>query len=204
MSNTAGNWTPDSVTAVIDGILADNGPEDSALIIGQFYTENPGAYDAVHLQPIADGVRKRNPGPDAAMMTQRYLEGVGNAASRYVQGMQNPRRNPKEAALRAKGKWANRTQEAIQRDAYAQGIQRYDVAEAVAIATGDGGMAYTQGAQKRADKVGRAMSRLAPLMAGVSTTIQNMPQDSDAQREARLLQARKLMIQVGQQYKSGR
>jgi hypothetical protein len=204
MSDAANEWTAEAGRAVIDGILASNGPEDSALLIGQFFAENPDAYDAMHLNEIVPGVRKRNPGPDAAMMTQRYITGVGNSAQRYVEGMQNPRRDPKAAAKRAAGKWKDRVVEAANRGSYAAGIDRYDYAEAVQIATADGGQAYVQGAQKREAKVARAFARLAPLVAGVSTTIQNMPQDTDQQREARLIAARRQMIQVGVQYKAGR
>ncbi len=184
-------------------ILEANPPEVAAVILGQRFSQDPDFFNALHHREIAPGVRISNPGPDASTMLERYQQGVAGAAGRWVQGMQNPRRDPKQAALRAAGKWGQRTQEAIQAGSYAKGIQAYDVGEAVAVATADGGAAYTAGAQKRSAKVGRVFQRLAPLLAGVSQAIQNMPQDTDAQREQRLLQARKMMINVGKQLKGG-
>jgi|FLYL01.1.fsa_nt_gi hypothetical protein len=184
-------------------ILANNPPEVAAVILGQRFTQDPDFFNALHHREIAPGVRISNPGPDAATMTERYLQGVSQAASRWVQGMQNPRRDPKQAALRAAGKWANRTQEAIQQGSYAAGIQSYDLAEAVQVAVSDGGSAYTAGAAKRSGKVQRMHQRLAPLLGGVSQAIQSMPQDTEQQREQRLLQARRMMLNVGKQLRGG-
>ncbi len=182
-------------------ILATYDTGQAAIILGQRFTDDPEFFQALHHREIAPGVRISNPGPDATVMAERYAQGVQNSAGRWVQGMQNPRRNPKEAALRAAGKWGQRTTEAIQAGSYAAGIQRYDLAEAVQIAVSDGGTAYTSGAQKRLPKVQRTFQRLAPLLAGVSTTIQALPQDTDAQRENRLLQTRRAMINLGKQLK---
>ena len=184
-------------------ILAENDPATAAAILGQRFAADPDFFQALHHREIAPGVRISNPGPDATTMAERYNTGVGNAAARWVQGMQNPRRDPKQAALRAAGKYAQRTQEAIAAGSYAKGVQSYDVGEAVAIATADGGQSYVAGAQKRSAKVTRVFQRLAPLLGGVSQAIQNMPQDTDQQREQRLLQARKMMINVGKQLKGG-
>jgi hypothetical protein len=183
------------------GVLAAHPPDEASAILGQLFSERPEFWQALHGREIAPGVHISNPGPDPAVMIERYISGVQNAPGRYVQGMQNPRRDPKQAAIRAAGKWANRVQEAIQSGAFAAGIQQYDVTEAVQIATADGGQAYVAGAVKRQAKVGRTFNRLAPLLAGVSQVIQNMGQDTDAQREQRLIQARKLMINVGKQLK---
>lgn len=191
----------ESASAIRREILDTHGPEDAAVILGQKFSADPEFFNALHHREIAPGVRISNPGPDASTMVERYVTGVNNAGSRWVQGMQNPRRDPKQAALRAAGKWGQRTTEAIQSGAYAKGIQNYDVGEAVAIATADGGQAYVAGATKRQAKVQRSFQRLAPLLGGVSQAIQNMPQDTDAQREQRLLAARKMMINVGKQMK---
>ena len=187
--------------AIRRDVLDNNPPLEASRKLGELFSTMEGFWMALHNRPIADGVVIGNPGPDASVMSERYQTGVGNAASRYVQGMQAPRRDPKQAALRAAGKYRQRTTEAIQRGAYEAGIQSYDVAEAVQTAISDGGQAYVSGAQRRAAKVQRAFTKLAPLLAGVSQAVQSMPQDTDQQREARLLQARKLMLQVGRQYK---
>lgn len=189
--------------AIRQEILSGNPPEVAAVILGQRFIDDPEFHQALHGREIAPGVHIQNPGPDPARMTERLLRKVSGAGQDYVTGMQNPRRDPKAAALRAEGKWANKVQEAITRKSYGAGIRNYDQAEAVSIATGDGGSAYTAGVAKRAAKIARVHQRLAPLLGGVSQAIQAMPQDSDGQREARLIAARRAMINVGKQLKGG-
>jgi len=193
----------ETADAIRRQILAENDPVTGGIVLGVKLANDPDFYDALHGREIAPGVHIQNPGPDPSQMTARYLEGVGNAGTRYVQGMQNPRRHPVEAAVRAKGKWAQKTTEAIQLGSYEKGVRQQNYAEAVQIATADGGTAYTSGAQRREGKVSRAFQRLAPLQGGLSQSIQNMPQDTEAQREARLIAARRGMIAIGKQMKSG-
>ena len=57
-------------------------------------------------------------------MATRMLAGVQATADRFVSGMKNPRRNPKQAALAANGKWKDKTQKAIQQDRFARGVHR--------------------------------------------------------------------------------
>lgn len=185
-------------------ILNDNDPVTAAVILGQKLANEPDFYDALHGREIAPGVHIQNPGPDAAMMARRYQEGVGNAAQRYVEGMNNPRRDPVQAAIRAAGKYKQRVVEAANEGRYERGVANQNYAEGVAAATSDGGTAYVSGAQRRQAKVERAMQKLAPLLGGVSQAIQAMPQDTDAQREARLIQTRRAMIAVGKQYRGSR
>lgn len=185
-------------------ILDENDPVTAATLLAGLFDSDPDFYGALHGTEIAPGIHIQNPGPDAAVMTERYVTGVQATASRYVQGMRNPRRNPVEAAIRAKGKWANRVQEAIHNNLYEAGVRGQNYPEAVEIATGDGGAAFVAGAVKRENKVARVFQRLAPLLGAVSQSIQNMPQDTDGQREQRLLAARRAMIAVGKQMKGAR
>jgi len=190
--------------AVKDGIRALAGQTDPAKAFNDImdvWEGNPGLYEAVHQPDPETGVTIMNPGPDAGRMAEKYMRKTGAAAGDWVSGMQNPKASFKQAAIAAKGKWANRTTEAIQQDRFARGMAQVDEAEAIATATSDGGSAYTAGIQKRAPKVQRAFARLAPMLGAVSQTIRAMPQDTDAQREQRLLQARKQMIEVGKRYR---
>jgi len=187
--------------AVKQAILDNNDPVTAAMMLGELFVSDPEFHAALHGQEIAPGVRIQNPGPDAARMTEKLISRAQAAAADYVYGMQNPRRDPKAAAIRAKGKYNSNVQKAISEDRYAKGIQAYDQAEAVAIATGDGGAAFTSGIAKRATKIARVHQRLAPLLGAVSSAIQNMPQDTEAQREQRALATIRAMRNVGRQLK---
>ena len=192
-----------AVDQFVKDIAAAKSPQEAFTEIADLFEQNDGLYEGIHAAKAEAGLPARNPGPDGASMAEKYLRNTANATGDYVRGVQNPRRNPKQAALAAAGKWQNQVQKAIQEGRFAKGVQRYDEAEAVRAATADGGAAYAAGIQKRAGKVQAAMQRLAPLLAAVSQSVQALPQDTDAQREQRLLQARKMMINVGKQLKGG-
>jgi hypothetical protein len=191
----------DTAVAMRDQILAQNDPVTAAAMLGELFLSTPEFLAALHGQEIAPGVRIQNPGPDAARMTERMMRKVAGAAQDYVTGMQNPRRDPKQSAIRAKGKWANNVQLAITQNRYEAGVRNYDQAEAVTIATSDGGSAYTSGVAKRHSKIGRVHQKLAPLLGAVSQAIQAMPQDNEGQREARMLATVRAMRNVGKQMK---
>jgi hypothetical protein len=163
-----------------------------------FWSESPGLYQAVHDVKGAAGLPARNPGPDPARATEKYMRNTAAATGDYVYGMQNPRRNPKQAALAAAGKWANRVQQAIQRDSFRKGVGSYDEAAALQAATSDGGGAYAAGIQKRGAKIAAAFQRVIPAIAAVSGQVQQMPQDNEAQRTQRMVRNLELMRQVGE------
>ena len=56
---------------------------------------------------------------------------------------------------------------------------------------------FTEGVAARESKIKRVFGELQPLFQSVSDAIQTMPDKTDADREKRLLTARKLMIEVG-------
>lgn len=178
-------------------ILANNDPVTASVILGERLTTDPEFYNALHGRELAPGVHIQNPGPDASKMVDKLIKNVQGAAQYYVDGMQNPKRDPVAAALKAKGKYANKVQEAIQNDSYAKGVRNQDYAAAVQVATADGGSAFVNGVTKRQAKITKVFTDLAPRLGAVSQAIQSMPQDTDAQREQRLIATRRAMIQVG-------
>ncbi len=192
-----------TIKAGIRALAANPNQAQALNDIMDVWDENPGLYTAVHQPDPITGVTIMNPGPNAARMADKYARKTAAAAADWVEGVQNPKASFKESAIRAKGKWASRTQEAIQQDKFAKGMAAVNEQEAIATATGDGGSAYVAGIQKRLPKVQRAFDRLAPMLGAVSQTVRAMPQDTDAQREQRLLTARRQMIEVGKRYRGG-
>lgn len=178
-------------------ILSGSDPIANAVELGERLATDPDFYAALHAREISPGVHINNPGPDPAKTAEKLVRRAQAATGDYVDGMQNPKRNPVEMAVRAAGKWANRTEEAIRNKSYEKGVKKQDYGEAVRIATEDGGSAYSSGVSKRAAKILRVHTDLMPRLGALSQAIQQMPQDTDAQREQRLLAARKGTIAIG-------
>jgi hypothetical protein len=184
-------------------ILANPDVVAAAVELGERLATDADFYAALHAREIAPGIHISNPGPDPAKTAEKLVRRAQASAADYVDGMKNPKRNPVESALRAKGKWQSRLQDAMANDSYAKGVRKQDYAEAVAIATGDGGSAFTSGVSKREAKIRRVHADLMPRLGALSAAIQNMPQDTDSQREQRLLAARKGAIAIGKARKGG-
>jgi hypothetical protein len=153
-----------------------------------FWNENPGMYEAVHQPDPITGVTIQNPGPDPQAAADKYKRKVAQAAPDWVKGMLAPKASFKTAAMAASGKWASGVQDAVQNDRFRKGMGKVDEAEAIRVATSDNGAAYVAGAAKRQDKVVRVFATLMPALGAISQQIRQMPQDTPADREQRMVE----------------
>lgn len=123
--------------------------------------------------------------PDANTINTSWQRGVQQNSDKWLDGMENPRKDPKAAALASKESWKNGVTKAIQEDAFSKGIQGYDQNEAIETARKVGAAGYQAGALARAPKHARVMAKVAPAMASAVTKVRAMPNATDADRENR-------------------
>ena len=128
---------------------------------------------------------------------KQQIDNAVAAGDDWLDGVKNPSRDPIEAALAAEAKWEDRLKQAIADKKWAAGLKKSSAAEIIEVAEKVGTGAYTTGVSARESKIKRVVKELQPLVQSVSDTIQGMPDKTDAEREKRLLSARKLMIEVG-------
>jgi len=133
----------------------------------------------------------------ATRWADQQIKNAQAAADDWLDGVKNPARNPIEAALAAKGKFVDRLNKAIAEGKWEKGLAKSSQAEIIEIATKVGTGAYSTGVGARETKIKRVIGELQPLVQAVSDSIQAMPEATDADREKRLLSARKLMLEVG-------
>lgn len=131
------------------------------------------------------GINTRSPFPDPATMADRWTKGVSDNAQKWVDGIQNPRKNFKTEALKAKDAWKNGIQKAIAEDGFAKGMAGVDVAQAIATAVAVGAAGYANGAMARKPKFTAAMNKWVPAASAAVQTVRNMPANTDGDREAR-------------------
>ena len=175
-----------------DLVKPENGIEGVHAAI-RMWEEHPGLYEAMHTPDPDTGIILRNPGPDANRMTEKMLRNVARSAQDYVQGMQNPKADFKQAALAANGKYKDSMLLAVQEDRFQKGMQGVDSAAAIATATSDNGAAFTSGVAKRKDKIAAAMQRLAPKLGAVSAAVRQLPQNTPEDRMQRMIKNLELM-----------
>lgn len=125
---------------------------------------------------------------DATTWANKMLTRASNAGQDWLNGVQNPARDPKAAALKAAGKYKNNLQKALAAGSWEKGIAAIDPSQTAATIAKVGAAGYTNGIAAREGKIRAAIATLAPKVTAISNTIQGMPQDTDAQRETRMLE----------------
>jgi len=125
---------------------------------------------------------------DATKWADKMITRVKNASADWEAGVQRPRRSPTAAMKAAAGKWKTNMQKAITEDRWfkAIGTLTDDAIKAAAVKVG--GQRFVDGVTAREQKVRDAIAKLQPKVSALSARIQAMPQDSDAQRETRMLE----------------
>jgi len=151
--------------------------------------------------PVAEGLIPGNPVTKKVKSADRWagqqVENAKAAGDDWLDGVKNPSRDPIAAALDSEDKWEDRLKEAIKDKKWSKNLKKSSHAEIVKIASALGTGVYTGAFDARKDKIERVVKEIQPLSQAVSDTIQGMPNKTDADREKRLLMARKLMIKVG-------
>ena len=151
--------------------------------------------------PITEGILPGNPVTkkvkDVARWTKQQIEGAEESGDAWLDGVKNPSRDPIASAIAAKDKYVDRLTQAIKDGKWEKNLAKSSHAEIVEVAEKVGTGAYTGGVRAREKKITRVVTELQPLVQSVSDTIQAMPDGTDAEREKRLISARKLMIEVG-------
>ena len=151
--------------------------------------------------PITEGILPSNPVTkkvkDVTRWVDQQVKGAEDSGDAWLEGVKNPSRDPIAAAIAAKDKYKDRLEQAIKDGKWEKNLAKSSHAEIVKVAEAVGTGAYTGGVTARKEKIARVVRELQPLVQSVSDAIQAMPDKTDANREARLIAARKLMIQVG-------
>jgi len=140
-------------------------------------------------------ITKRVLSPDK--WVTRQINRAKAASEDWLAGIKDPSRDPIEAAIDAKDKFLDRLNAALKAGFWEKGLRKSSKAEIIAIVERLGTRVFEDGLDARAPKIRRVVGELQPLVQAVSDTIQGMPDKTDSDREKRLLQARRLMIEVG-------
>src|SRR5437870_5386481 len=109
------------------------------------------------------------------------LDRTQAAGSAWEEGVRDsgPIVGPMKAA---EGKWANNTQKAITEKRWGKRVGQLSDDSIKQAALAAGGGRFTSGVTSRADKITAAIQKLQPKVAAISSQVNAMPQDTEAQR----------------------
>lgn len=180
-----------------------NDPVGNYLRLSAYRAAHP-EYDAeLEAQTIGNPISLRNIGTQGRAMAKKLVDRATASVGSYVDGVKSPRRDPIQAAKASNVKFKANVQVALTEDRWLKAQDGRNLDEEITAATSDGGAAYSNGLTRRQGKIERIFNELAPEYATISQIIQAMPQDNDAQREARMTNARKMMIALGKKRRGG-
>lgn len=136
---------------------------------------------------------------DSTAWAEKMLRNAGNAGGDWEKGVQNPSSSPVAGMKKAKARYKNEMLAALNEGRWDKAIDKLtdEMISAAAIAVG--GQAFTAGIAARAGKIRAAIAELQPLVAALKGRLDGMPVDTDQQREAKMIEAKRGMQSIGRQ-----
>jgi outer membrane murein-binding lipoprotein Lpp len=135
--------------------------------------------------------------PDASTWVDEMIAGATAKADKWATNAANAVDTMKAESLTSGARYAAGVTAAVQNKSYDKGVQGIDTASVRATIQAVGASGYSSGISNRKQKILTAITRLQPKVAALKATINNMPKETDAQREERLKAARRGMIAIG-------
>lgn len=164
--------------------------------------KDPNSLEGMHERegnPVTLGPRI----PEAADMAADMVAKAAASGDKWLQKTLHPKKDPITAAKAAKGKWKNKMEEAIRDDKFAKGLDMIDEDEMYKTIADGGTSPFTSGVQRRAAKVERVMGELRPLQVALCEELDKMPIDTEEQREAKMIAAKRGMQAIGKKRRGG-
>lgn len=184
-------------------------PEDRvvALAPGDFLTGLRADLQRVQTDPDfvqeLTSERQGNPitlGPpviSAEELAEKQVTNASNAAATWLKNVKRPRREPIKAALAAAEKRRNKVLESLESHKWEKAMGKVDENAMYQVIDAIGAEGYRKGVTARKAKVLKVAQELVPMVTALKARIEQMPDATDSDREARLLAARRGMIEIG-------
>jgi len=165
------------------------------------YKENPELAQHASEEKMGNPITLAPRVPPAEEWVDDMTTSAKAKSGKWLRRSLKPRKNPKERALVATGKYKEKLTKALEEGRWEKGIERYDldIRQKVIEATGEDG--FKKGIDRKKIKANAKIKELQPLVLAMAEEMDKMPVDTDEQREAKMLAARRGMIEIGRKMK---
>jgi len=109
------------------------------------------------------------------------------AGPEYEAGIKAPQRNPIEAALAANAKRIARLKDSIEKKTWETTMGKLTLKDWQDPALAKGVERFPRGVELAKPKIERFVTKWQPILSGIQDEVRAMPEETDAQREARML-----------------
>jgi hypothetical protein len=127
-----------------------------------------------------------------------YSAGVTNNAERWKKRAAGTRKDIVALGIAAEGKYANKMKEVIANQTRAKALKGTSTAEVIAAINATPASTYSDGATARLPKLRKKWALMYPLREFAKQQLDLMPQDTDGQREKKMISAKRTNQAVGQ------
>jgi homoserine acetyltransferase len=124
---------------------------------------------------------------NAQAVADKWATRASAAATDYVAGAQATDKDPTQLAINAAPRWFAKLQDAYNNGRYQQGLARAGKTGWLAGVTGKGKDNYANGVNNSKPKVAAVFGQLLPFEANLQQQINQMPNVTDADKEARAI-----------------
>ena len=104
---------------------------------------------------------------------------------------------PSKAALAANDKRIDKLNQSIKDKKWEGAMAKVDEDERLVTIQAGGAEAFTKGLEKRVAKITRVITDLQPRVLALKKTLDAMPEKTDAEREAKMIAAKRGMQAIG-------
>jgi len=139
----------------------------------------------------------------AADQVTKLVSNATNAGQLWVTNTLRPKKDPLARAKASVTKYKNAMQASLTEDRYAKGLATVDEGAMQATIQAIGASGFVNGITARTAKITNKFAKLQPLQVALANQLDAMPTDTDAQREAKMLAAKRGMQAIGKQLKGG-
>lgn len=134
---------------------------------------------------------------DPEEWAEKQVRNASAAAGDWLKNVKRPRRDPLKAAIAAAPKRKEKLLQSLEQGKWEKAMAAVDEDTMFAVIDAVGAEGYRRGVTARKAKVIARAKELQPMVAALKKEIEMMPDVTDADREARLLAARRGMIAIG-------
>ena len=165
------------------------------------------AKDPEKARQLSEADREGNPvtlGPRvvrAEDWVEDMVTGATAKSKKWLDKSLRPKKDPKAEAIAANEKYKNKMRTVIDEDLWVGGIQAYDEGVREEIIKSVGTSGFEQGIRTHKPKALQKIKKLQPMVTALAEEIDKMPEATDAEREAKMLAARRGMIEIGKRMK---
>jgi len=125
------------------------------------------------------------------------VERGGAAADYWKKKTLAPSRDPIKAGIDSEAYYASQTKAAIETQARKKALEKTNLTEYGEIVEATPATAYSDGLTRKKGKINIKIGKLQPLVEGLRKAIAAMPETTDAEREKKMIAARRGMKIVG-------